>query len=287
MPDGYECAVRLLPHSLQKAAQGQSSGVRCRAEEFRLRSGRAPSLRLPEGEYQLSEEIITPEKLAEVLETASSASMHAVRDELRRGFLNAPGGVRVGVCGTAVTDGHIRNLRDISSVSIRIPRQIREAGQNVIPLVEHDSVLILSPPGGGKTTLLRELVRSISDKGVRVSLADERGELAGMWNGVPQFDLGRCTDVITAAPKAEAAMLLLRAMAPEVVAMDEISAAEDIAAIETLLGSGVRVFATAHAATKEEFLHRPIYRRLAELGAFQKLICIRGGKYRHYEVDTL
>lgn len=244
-------------------------------------------MRLPEGECVLSEEIITPDKLAEVMEAASCASLHAVRDELCRGYINAPGGVRVGVCGTAVTDGHIQSLRDISSVSIRIPRQIREAGREIIPLVENDSVLILSPPGGGKTTLLRELVRSVSDKGVRVSLADERGELAGMWNGVPQFELGRCTDVLSGAPKAEAAMLLLRAMAPEVLAMDEISAAEDAAAIETLLGCGVRIFATAHAATKEEFFRRPIYGRLAELGAFQKLICIRGVARRSYEVDTL
>lgn len=288
MPDGFESAQRLLPPELRRATETLPPALRARAEELRLRMGQAAALRLPEGERSLGV-TVTPALLSAVLEKATCASLHAVEDELCRGFVSAPGGVRVGVCGTAVTGPgrEVRGLRDVSSLCIRIPRQIRGAGAAVIPTLGDSSVLILSPPGGGKTTFLRELVRTVSDAGVRVSLADERGELAGMYGGQPSFDLGRCTDVLTAAPKAEAAMALLRAMAPEVVAMDEISAPEDAAAIETLLGCGVRIFATAHAAAGEDLQRRPVYARLAAGGAFQKLVRISGGQPRRYTVEAL
>lgn len=288
MPDSFEFAQRLLPPVLRRATAALPPGIRARAEELRLRMGQAAALRLPEGERSLGVPV-TAELLSAVLEAATCASLHAVEDELCRGFVSAPGGVRVGVCGTAVTGAGrgVRGLRDVSSLCIRIPRQITGAGGAVIPALRDSSVLILSPPGGGKTTFLRELVRTVSDAGVRVSLADERGELAGMYGGRPSFDLGRCTDVLTAAPKAEAAMALLRSMAPEVVAMDEISAPEDAAAIETLLGCGVRIFATAHAGSGEDLRRRPVYARLAAEGAFQKLVRISGSQPRRYTVEAL
>ena len=288
MPDGFDRASALLPAALRRAA-GALPSVRGRAEELRLRIGQAATARLPDGEVRLGEAPVGRETLDEILENASRASMHAVTEELRRGFLFAPGGVRVGICGTAVTDGRVRTLRDVSSLCIRIPRQVPGAGRTVIPrLLNGGSVLILSPPGGGKTTFLRELVRTVSDRGTQVSLADERGELAGMYCGAPQFDVGRCTDVLTAAPKAEATEMLLRAMGPEVVAMDEIAAPEDARAVERLLGCGVRVFATAHAAAPEEFVRlRPEFRRLLGKGAFCAAVCISGRGERNYEVISL
>ena len=289
MPDGFEMAAALLPQNLRAAAEALPKARKEQTEEFRLRMGQAAALRLPEGERTISAAPVTPEMLAEVLEKASCASLHAVTEELRRGFLAAPGGVRVGVCGTAVAGNGIRTLREISSLCIRIPRQIPGAGREILTkLLRCGSVLILSPPGGGKTTFLRELVRSVSDCGAAVSLADERGELAGMYQGMPQFDVGRCTDVLTGAPKAEAAMLLLRAMGPEVVAMDEISAPEDAGAVELLQGCGVRVFATAHAADLSGFAKkRPDFQRLLERGAFQAVVSIRGRCERSYEVTML
>ena len=287
MPDGFDAAVQLLPQSVRDAASALPRELRSRAEEIRLRTGNPVTLRLPEGERPLPGGTVTPQLLTAVLEAATRASYHAAGQQLRQGYLSAPGGVRVGVCGTGVSDGALRTLREISSLCIRIPHQIPSAGKEVIPLIGNDSVLIISPPGGGKTTFLRELVRTVSDGGTRVSLADERGEIAAVCSGEPQFRVGRCTDVLTGVPKAEAAMLLLRAMGPEVVAMDEISAPEDAIAVETLLGCGVRVFATAHGASRAELLRRPVYARLQALGAFQKIVCISGGTVRHYTVESL
>ena len=286
MPDGFRSAAALLPPALRCAAESRPAPVRAAAEEFRLRLGRAPGVLLPAGERPLAAAPVTPEELAAVLETATRSSYHAVTDELRRGFLTAPGGVRVGVCGTAVVDGTIRTLRALSSLALRIPRQVRSAGKDAIRAVGERSVLVCAPPGGGKTTFLRELVRTVSDAGRRVSLCDERGEIAACFEGAPQFDVGRCTDVLTGAPKAEGALLLLRAMNPEIVAVDEISAPEDARAIGVLVGCGVRIFATVHAATRAELEEHPACRALLAAGAFQRIVRISGGgAARRYEVE--
>ena len=289
MPEHFIRAAALLPGPLRARAAALPEETRGRCEELRLRLGCAPTLRLPEGERQLAPEPVDAGTIAAVLETATGASLHAVADELRRGYVCAPGGVRVGVCGTAVcTREGIGTIRDVSSLCIRVARPVPGAGRELLPRLEGKSVLIVSPPGGGKTTLLRELVRAQSDRGVRVALADERGELAGMHGGAAGFDVGRCTDVLTGAPKAEAALLLLRAAAPEVVAMDEISAPADAAAVETLTGCGVRILATAHAADLDTLLRRPVFRRVLGRGAFDVLVRISGrGRARRYTAQAL
>ena len=287
MPERFALAAALLPEALRQAAAALPRADKAACEELRLRIGRAPALRLPEGERPLSEAPVTARLLAGILERATGASLHAVEDELRRGYVCAPGGVRVGVCGTAVSAaGAIRTIRDVSSLCIRVARPVPGAGREILPALAGKSVLVISPPGGGKTTFLRELVRTQSDAGVRVALADERGELAGMTGGSPGFDVGRCTDVFSGAPKSEAALLLLRAAAPEAVAMDEISAPADAAAIETLLGCGVRIFASAHAPDRAGLLRRPVFRRILESGAFDLLVRISGrGSARSYAVE--
>ncbi len=289
MPAYFERAAALLPDALRQTAAALPREDKAACEELRLRIGRAPTLRQAEGEQPLTKERVTAQTVAAVLEKATGASLHAVEEELRCGFVCAPGGVRVGVCGTAVcTPEMIRTIRDVSSLCIRVPRPVPGAGREILPQLVGRSVLIISAPGGGKTTFLRELVRTQSDAGVRVALADERGELAGTLKGTPGFDVGRCTDVFTGGRKAETALMLLRSMAPEAVAMDEISDPVDAAAVETLLGCGVRIFASAHAADRDALLRRPVFRRVLESGAFDALVRIAGrGAARRYAVEML
>lgn len=290
MPEGFSAAAALLPDVYKAAALALPEKDRKRTEEIRLRSGREASVLLPEGERVLCRGIKAVERdMREVLERATCSSVHSAAHELRRGFVSAALGVRVGVCGT-LSDVSGGGIRGISSVCIRVPRQIKNAGAEAISLLarSRESVLVLSPPGGGKTTFLRELVRTVSDSGVRVSLCDERGEIAASVNGLPQFDVGRCTDVLTGAPKADAAMMLLRAMNPQVIALDEITEGRDIDAIENAANCGVRVYATAHAASPDELLRRPLYRRLMEAQAFEAAVLISGaGANRRYEVTGL
>ena len=291
MPNYFAAAAALLPEELRAQALALPPAQRAGAEEVRLRAGRAPTLRDASGERAFAPGPVTDAQLAAVLERASGASLHACTQELRRGFLTAPGGVRVGVCGTAVWEGGaVKALRAVSSVCIRVARPVPGAGREILPQLMTGSVLILSAPGGGKTTFLRELVRVCSEGGERVAVADERGELAGATpEGLPGFDLGQSTDVMTDVPRAEAAVMLLRSMAPQAVAMDELADESDAAAVRAILGSGARILATAHAADRAEASRRAPLRALLDAGAFDTLVritCDAHGR-RHYAAEGL
>ena len=281
MPDGWSAALRLLPEGLRTAARALPEDVQTEAEELRLRRGRPPTVLCGAGERPLRPDGVTVDELCEVLDRATGCSYHAVTEELRRGFLSAPGGVRVGVCGDGL------DAQSVSSLCIRVPRQLPEALKGLPESFGNGGVLILSPPGGGKTTLLRELVRRESDRGRRVSLVDERGELAAVCHGEPQFDVGRCTDVLSLVPKAEAVTRLLRAMNPEIIALDELSDPADLEAIRRAAGCGVILYATVHAAGLDALRRMERFQALLNDGTFVHAVCIERGPPRRCRVETI
>ena len=285
----YEQALGLLPRRLLTECSDIPSSE---AEEFRLRAGRRATLLIGGTETPISSVPVDTSDIDSVIERATNASVHTAQSSIAKGFINCSGGIRIGLCGTGIIDdGKVTGMRGISSLAIRIPHEIRGCGQAAIDKVKADtvgSVLILSPPGYGKTTFLRECIRQLSDSGKRVSVADERGELAAVHRGVPQFDLGKESDIMSGVPKAQAVMMLLRGMNPQIIAMDEISSPEDVEAAETASGCGVRLIATAHAADKSELYRRPVYKRLLELGVFKNTVVIenRCGR-RSYSYEEL
>lgn len=285
----YEKALGLLPRRLLTECSDIPSSE---AEEFRLRAGRRATLLIGGTETPISSVPVDTSDIDSVIERATNASVHTAQSSIAKGFINCSGGIRIGLCGTGIIDkDKVTGMRGISSLAIRIPHEIRGCGQAAIDKVKADtvgSILILSPPGYGKTTFLRECIRQLSDSGKRVSVADERGELAAVHRGVPQFDLGKASDIMSDVPKAQAVMMLLRAMNPQIIAMDEISSPEDVEAAETASGCGVRLIATAHAADKSELYRRPVYRRLLELGVFKNTVVIenRCGR-RSYSYEEL
>jgi stage III sporulation protein AA len=231
---------------------------------------------------------VTADDLAKTLEGVSQGSLHTVLDSLRHGFITLPGGHRLGVCGSAaIRDGSVTHIRDISSLCIRIAKENKGIADKLIHALlisgKLSNTLIISPPGGGKTTLLRDLIRMLSDGGQRISAVDERGEIAACFGGVPQLDVGRNTDVMSHLPKSEAAMMLLRGMAPQVLALDEITAPEDARLLTACVGCGVSVLSTAHAAGSDDLRKRPVYRGLLDI--FDRLVVISGtGASRQYNV---
>lgn len=284
---GLEKALWLLPGELRKALRQLPDRLTEEACEIRLRRGRAPALTLPDGEYPLpGAAAVTEDDLARVLELASGASPYAAADCLRRGFLTADGGVRVGFCGRFPAGEHgLWSRDDLFSVCIRIPRDVKGIGVQFCAR-PFPSTLILSPPGGGKTTLLRDMVRALSSGGMRVGLCDERGEIAALSESGAGFDVGERTDVLSDCPKARAAMILLRCMSPELIAMDEISEPEDADACRSAAYCGVSLLATAHAADASELSRREVYRTLQSEQVFTRAVVIRvtGGRRTYEEV---
>jgi len=295
--ESYVQAVRVLPPGLREEALALPEGDRARVEELRLRVGWPMTVVADGEERPLGGSPVETEELERLVEIASRASLHAVLDQVRRGYLTVEGGHRVGLCGTVVLrEGEVHALRALSSADLRVARQVRGAAGPVLdglcPNGRLAGTLILAPPGLGKTTLLRDLIRSVSEgegcTPLRVSLADERGEVAALYNGRPQLEVGRRTDVVEGCPKAQGLMLLLRAMNPQVLAVDEVTAPEDVKALTAAAGCGVTLLATAHGEERADLERRPLYRPLLEEGLFRYLVRIRReGERRVYTVEEL
>ena len=239
----YLSAAELLPRHMKEKLYRMGKNEMLAAEEIRLRAGSGLSVLSGGREIKVDGGEIRSGELADIVCDASGSSIHTVAANIREGFITAAGGHRIGICGTAaVKNGEICGINNYSSITVRIAKEIKTAAEGLAELIHKDrgidSLLILSPPGGGKTTLLRDLVRRLSDNGARIALADERGEIAAMKGGVPTMDVGGCTDVMDMAPRAEAAMFLLRAMNPQVIAMDEISSASEAEAARAVSGCG-------------------------------------------------
>ncbi len=279
----YDGAVLLLPFGMRERARRLTRVDRQTAEEFRLRIGWPPTVMLPEGEISLGGGPVTRDDLSTVLEIATEASAHSSSQQIKRGFLTAKGGYRIGLGGSVfLLDGEVGGYGSFTSAAVRISREVIGAAD---PLMHgltdggFTSTLIIAPPGGGKTTLLRDIIRQLSDGGrdrpeMRVALADERGEIAAVTEGKPSMNVGKRTDILDSCPKARAVMMLLRSMSPQVIALDEITAPEDISSIQMARNCGVYILATAHASSLSDLLSRPLYRDLIQERIFDRFVII-------------
>lgn len=282
----FEIAASLLPEELRRQLP---AGAGETAEEIRLRLGCGPTVAADGTERAFSPRPVTAGELSAVLERATGASLHSFSGQMLDGFICCRG-LRIGVCGTAVTHGgEMTGLKDFSSLAIRIPREKRGICARAVEEIcagGFRSTLIVSRPGGGKTTALREIIRTLSTLGYRVSVIDERNELAAGGTDGMNFELGAHSDVLTGVDKERAGMMLLRGMNPQIIAMDEISKPSDVRTVLTINGCGVMLLASAHAADREDLKKRTLYRRLLDDGVFEYIIQISGvGSARAYHVS--
>ena len=269
-------AIACLPET--RAAMLREIAMQDKIEELRLRCGEAPGVRTGGREQTLALPPVPADELRETVSRASRYSLHSCAESMKNGFLPLAGGHRLGLCGTAVTEnGAVTGVRRISSLNLRVARQIETIDRILLPFAAENpllSLLVLAPPGCGKTTLVREWVRLVSDAGHTVAVADERGEIAGLFEGVPQFRVGRHTDILEGCTKKQAALMLLKTMSPALLALDEITAPEDAKAVSLCTHCGTAVIACAHAAGLDDLRQRPIYRELLALGAFHQAVII-------------
>jgi len=298
----YERACAFLPPRLKRIGLAVPDHIKERAEEIRLRVGFPMTVLLPEGEHSACEfareGIVLGEDLEQMIASATEYSRYASIETLKRGYLSLKGGFRLGICGTVVMrDGESCNIREVSSAALRIVREYIGIAEELVPqLFENGqfcSTLILSAPGFGKTTLLRDAIRclSIGDEkrdAKRITVIDERGEIAAAYQGQAQTELGNHTDILTSCPKAVGIPMALRAMNSQIIAVDEITEEADIHAMIAAANCGVGLLATMHALSMAELLKKPLWRELSDAQVFTKMVtiqCVDGE--REYEVKSL
>ena len=280
--------IRVLSESIQKIIEQERMDF-SELQEIRLRIGQPVTVL-----YQ-NEELILPtmysekkrlgkQEMKETIEHISNYSLYAYEHELKQGFITIEGGHRVGLSGQAIMEnGKVKNLKYISSVNIRVAHEMIGCADAVFPYIVCNRLLchtlIVSPPGCGKTTLLRDLIRQISEgnswlPGLAVGVVDERSEIGGCYMGVAQNHLGIRTDILDGCPKAEGMIMLIRSMGPQVIAVDEIGTPEDVHAIEYAMHCGCKMLATVHAESMEELRKKPLFNRMIGEGRFERYILL-------------
>ena len=295
--DIFAGALRLLPEELRSCLVRMDERAKRSVEEIRLRTGTPMTVLLPEGERDMTTFCITNHHIDSVIDIATGSSVYAARESMNAGYITVRGGYRLGLCGSVIVrDGRAAGFKTVSSVNIRIPRDMTGLADMIASDLWRSgrlmSTLIVSPPGAGKTTLLRDIVRTASygdlAHGIipqRVSVADERGEIAAMSGGVPAMNVGPHTDVLDSCPRAEGVLMLLRAMSPEIIAFDEITAPADALAAASASKCGVTLLATAHGCTVSDTAEKELYRPLLESGVFDRVVFIeKRGEERRYRV---
>ncbi len=270
-------------------------------QEIRLRVNRPVTVFMEGEEFFLSKNgqvsthkenrlLLEESDLEDIVNHICHSSPYAYEEEMKRGYITIKGGHRVGISGQAVltADNEIRTMKNISFINIRIAHEVIGTGDRFLPyLYEKDKVhntLIVSPPGFGKTTLLRDIIRNISDgnkiaNGKNCTIIDERSELAGSYNGIPQLDVGIRTDVMDACPKSIGMMMAIRSMAPQVMAVDELGTAEDIRALFSVIRSGCSILATIHGDSPDSLVEKCFLKEVMNEKVFSRYIIIKNKQH--------
>lgn len=298
----YENVLEYICLELSQILKKISKEHKASIEEIRLRNGNPINIYLNGDDYFVTRNGTLTKKIEEgvlvkknnidkTFQLVSNYSVYAFEEEIKNGFITLKGGHRVGIGGKILYGANgIESIRNISSLNIRIAREKLGVSDKVLNYILDDpktihNTLIISSPQCGKTTLLRDLIRSLSNgssslgnKGCKIGVIDERSELAGMYNGIPQHNIGLRTDVLDGCNKKDGTIILLRSMSPDIIAMDEIGNISDVESIHESLKAGVKVIATVHGDTLQDLLSKKSLSILIKEKTFKRYIFLDNSK---------
>lgn len=282
--DEYEFVFDFLPDEIIKSINEFKENRKEFVEEIRIRVNKRVSLKYGQENIFINY-VITKEEMDNILDRIFKGSRYTYQNEIVNGFVTIDGGHRVGLTGEVIIDdGNIININNISSLNIRISRIIKDVSLFLDDYIVNDNsicnTLIVSVPGQGKTTILKDLIRRISDgkiyglRSLNVSVVDERCELATNIDKEGMNNLGERTDVISNVSKDKGMRILIRSMAPDVIVVDEIGTKDDVEAIKYAVTSGIKGIFTAHGDSFERLIKSPILRELIDLNIIERIIVL-------------
>ncbi len=276
-----EGVMEMLPRSILIDIEGMTLNEED-VEEIRIRVGR-PLEVMAGRRVHYGIRPIGREEAEIFMNKISQFSFYMLDEELRRGYITIKGGHRVGIAGKVILEnGSVKGIREVTFFNIRVARQKKGLADGWTPYLYQGrwlSTLVIGPPQSGKTTFLRDLARIASEgagqKGIdpkKVGIIDERSEIAGCVNGVPQMDFGIRVDVLDSCPKAEGMMMMIRSMSPDILVADEIGRNEDKDAVMEAVNAGAALFITAHGHNLEDVLSRPSMKAIVTEARFERFI---------------
>lgn len=254
-------------------------------QEIRIRSDKPLIFEVGNREI-INKYIPRPDDLKTIIQRMSNYSIYAFDEELKQGYITIRGGHRVGVCGKCVIEkNEVKTIKNVASLNIRICREVKGCSDSIMKFIlknnEVINTIIISPPKCGKTTLIRDIARNISDgldkvdfKGKKVCVIDERSELGACFSGVPQLNIGIRTDILDGCPKSEGIMMAIRSMSPDVIVCDEIGSYKDMDSILTALNCGVSLITTIHGYEVEDLYNRPVFKEIVQNNVFKRAIIL-------------
>ena len=285
--ENLKTVLAYLPSAVRTSLHGMEPARLSGLQEIRLRAGRPAALTIMGRTELLAGDGFTrnpaaalvpsAEELSHSLQAVLSYSVYSHQHDLAQGYVTIRGGNRVGICGSAVRQGEdVQTVRNVSGLNFRIAGEVQGVAASVFrQLGEHGGILIAGAPGSGKTTFLRDYCRLLGDR-YRTALVDERGELAAVYRGIPQHDVGKMTDVLDGYPRVQGIRTALRVLTPEHIICDELSSPEDMAAILDANGCGVQLTASVHAGSFAELQSRERLREVLQAGVFRHCVLLGG-----------
>ncbi len=259
----FDKVIQCLPEPIKVQICNLDRDTIRKIEEIRVYRGKNIRLYTNEKDIVLKG-VVDGQTINNLLNNLMKYSYHSYEEDLAKGFITIDGGHRVGICGkTVINEGRVSLIRDVSSLNIRYSKEIIGCSDNIINLINENgkinNTLVVSPPNCGKTTLLRDIARNLSNKDYKISICDERSEIAGMYNGITNYTFGNKTDILDGCPKNQGINMLIRSMSPDVIITDEIGTKSDVDSINTCLNSGVRIITSIHGNSIDDLKNSQIY----------------------------